>query len=113
MLFPHTIFSFATSLDLKLDLFDKNWKIKFSLDLEIDIVNHPILQVLVEIHHTKFVQNVKFTSSVEVQDTVEGAGVTVEIILVFLQREGVAQIEDLQIKKYMMVERQIFSLSMQ
>ena len=98
MLFPHTIFSFATSLDLKLDLFDKNWKIKFSLDLEIDIVNHPILQVLVEIHHTKFVQNVKFASPVEVEDAVEGAGPTVEIILVLLQGEGIAQLEDLQRK---------------
>ena len=99
MFFPHAVFSFATSLDLKLDLFDKNRKIQFSLDLEIDIVNHPILQVLIKIHHTKFVENVKFARSVEVEDTVEGAGVTVEIILVLLQGEGVAQIEDLQMKR--------------
>ena len=99
MVFPHAVFPFTTSLDLKLDLLDQNWKIEFILDLEIDIVNLPILQVLVEIHHTKFVQNVKFASSVEVEDAVEGPGMTVEIILVFLQGEGVAQTENLQIKK--------------
>ena len=81
-----------------MDLFDKIWKIELSLDLEIDIVNHPILQFLVEIHHTKLVQNMQFASPVEVEDAVEGAGPTVKIILVFLHREGVAQIEDLQIK---------------
>ena len=92
MFFPHTVFPFATSLDLKLDLFGRNWKILFSLDLEIDIVNHPILQVLVEIHHTNLLQNVEFSSSVEVEDAVEGARMTIKIILVFLQGEGVAQI---------------------
>ena len=50
--------------------------------LEIDIVNHPILQFLVEIHHTKLVQNMQFASPVEVEDAVEGPGMTVEIILV-------------------------------
>ena len=84
MFFPHAVFPFATSLDLKLDLIDKNREIQFLMNLEIDIVNHPILQVLVEVHHTKFVQNVKFASPVEVEDTVEGAGVTVEVILVLL-----------------------------
>ena len=64
---------------------DKNRKIQFLVNLEIDIVNHPILQVLVEVHHTKLVQNVKFASSVEVEDTVEGARVAVEVILVLLQ----------------------------
>ena len=98
MFFPHAIFSFATSLDLKLDLFDKNWKIEFSWDLEIDIVDHPILQFLVEIHHTKLIQHMQFSSSVEVEDAVEGAGPTVEIILVFLHGEGVAQLEDLRRK---------------
>ena len=68
--------------------------------LEIDIVNHPILQFLVEIHHTKLIQHMQFSSSVEVEDTVEGAGVMVEIILVLLQGEGVAQIEDLHIKRW-------------
>ena len=106
MVFPHAVFPFTTSLDLKLDLLDQNWKIEFILDLEIDIVNLPILQVLVEIHHTKLVQNVKFASSVEVEDAVEGARMAVKIILVFLQGEGVAQIQDLQIENVMVHRRE-------
>ena len=82
-----------------MDLFDKIWKIELSLDLEIDIVNHPILQFLEEIHHTKLVQNMQFASPVEVEDAVEGAGPTVEVILVFLQGEGVTQLENLQRKR--------------
>ena len=39
----------------------------------------------------------EFSSSVEVEDAVEGARMTIKIILVFLQGEGVAQIQDLQI----------------
>ena len=69
-----------------------------SLDLEIDIVNHPILQFLVEIHHTKLVQNMQFASPVEVQDAVEGPRMMIKVILILLQRKGVAKVQNL--KKY-------------
>ena len=69
-----------------------------SLDLEIDIVNHPILQFLEEIHHTKLVQNMQFASPVEVQDAVEGPRMMIKVILILLQRKGVAKVQNL--KKY-------------
>ena len=73
-------------------------EIEFSPDLEINVVNHPVAEILVEVHHTELVHDVEFASSVEVQDAVEGPRMMIKVILILLQRKGVAKVQNL--KKY-------------
>ena len=64
--------------------------------LEVDIVNHPEVQILAEVHHTQLLSDVQLARPIEVQDTIECSRVPVKIILVFLERKCIAKIQYLQ-----------------
>ena len=76
-------------------LFNISIYIVFS-HLEVDIVNHPEVQILAEVHHTQLLSDVQLARPIEVQDTIECSRVPVKIILVFLERKCIAKIQYLQ-----------------
>ena len=63
--------------------------------LQVQLVNTPVVQVLLEGYRTALLSQVKFPSPVEVDDGPEVPGMSVEVVLVVLLVELVAQLRDL------------------
>ena len=63
---------------------------------QVQLVDAPVLQVLLEGHRAALLAEVKTTRPVEVDDGAEVARVSVEVILVVLHVELVAELQDLR-----------------
>ena len=65
-------------------------------NLQINILDHPVLKVLTKVNDTHLLQDVQFPSPVKVQDAIKSSGMTVKIILIFLQRKCIAKVQYLK-----------------
>ena len=63
--------------------------------LQIQFINAPVVQVLLEGNRTPLLSQVKFPRPVEVDDGPEVPGMSVEVVLIVLRVELVAQLQDL------------------
>ena len=63
--------------------------------LQVELVNAPVVEVLFEGYRTALLSQVKFPRPVEVDDGPEVPGMSVEVVLVVLLVELVAQLRDL------------------
>ena len=63
--------------------------------LQVQFINAPVVQVLLEGYRTALLSQVKFPSPVEVDDGPEVPGMSVEVVLVVLRVELVAELQDL------------------
>ena len=63
--------------------------------LQIELIDAPVVQVLLEGHRAALLSQVKFPRPVEVDDGPEVPGMSVKVVLVVLRVELVAQLQDL------------------
>ena len=61
---------------------------------QVELIDAPVVEVLLEGYRAALLPKVKFTSTVEVNDSTEVPGVSVKVVLVVLQTELVAEVQD-------------------
>jgi hypothetical protein len=53
--------------------------------LQVYVINHPVVQVLAEVHHAELLHHVQLSGPVKVENAVESARMAVKIELILFQ----------------------------